>query len=366
MKATYLHRDFPPAHLAIIDQANQVLAQRRRDGFATMTLREVYYQFIARDLFPDDRRFWWDRVANKWVRDKEGTNQQSTKNAQPNYKWLGALLVDARMAGLIDWSSLADNVRSPDVGGDGYADVPEYASGIGSDYSRSTWEAQPFWIEVWVEKDAQVGIVRRVVSRWRLTSFACRGNVSSSAIYQAATRLTEKIEAGKQVVVLHLGDHDPNGIDMSRDNEDRLARMMLVNLGHDPNDVDEAITGEYVDTLWDSAADWMPDGNTGQLFTFRRIGLNLDQIRAFNPPPSPAKITDSRARSYIERFGQDSWELDALTPQALAAIITENVSEFFDQDAFDAITDEEEQERQSLMQIADRWDEVADVLGGAS
>jgi len=360
MKRRYAHKTFASAHLAIIEQANRVIEQRRSEGFSSMTLREIYYQFIAHDLFPDDRRWLWEN--NKWVRDKDGSNPNSTKNAQPNYKWLGQILVDARMAGLIDWNRMADNVRSASLRGGGWRDPAHYAESIGTDYARNTSSVQDVWIEVWVEKDAQVGIVDSIVREWRISSFACRGNVSSSAIYQAGLRLADKIQAGKRVVILHLGDHDPNGIDMSRDNEDRLRQMILVNLGVDPLEVaDCAALEDPGDEEWGFL--WEDATTVEDPFLFRRIGLNMDQIREFNPPPSPAKITDSRARGYIERFGEDSWELDALTPAAMREIITANVLEFFDLDAFREVLDEEEIERNQLTSIADRWDEVAEALG---
>ena len=45
----------------------------------------------------------------------------------------------------------------------------------------------------------------------------------------------------------------------------------------------------------------------------RRIALNMDQVRAYAPPPNFAKETDSRYAAYVERFGTTAcWELDAL------------------------------------------------------
>lgn len=371
MKRLYVPKRFPSAHLEIIEQANEILARRRSEGFASMTLREVYYQFIARDLFPDDRRWTWEN--NKWLRDKDGSNPVSTKNAQPNYKWLGTILVDARLAGLIDWDRMADNVRSASIRGGGWVDVPHYAESIGTDYVRRTHDSQDVWIEVWVEKDAQVGVVDSIVRQWRISSFACRGNVSSSAIYEAARRLAERIASGKRVVLFHLGDHDPNGIDMSRDNEDRLTRMILVNLTTDyslPFTVDDLADPEFdlADAWADVYVTFLHDQDNDDdlydedAFVFRRIGLNMDQIEAFNPPPSPAKITDSRAKGYIERFGEDSWELDALSPAAMREIIETNVAEFFDQAAFDAVVEQERQEREILAEIPRRWDEIEAFL----
>ena len=61
-----------------------------------------------------------------------------------------------------------------------------------------------------------------------------------------------------------------------------------------------------------------------------RVALNGDQIEQYNPPPNPAKVTDSRAAEYIARHGTSSWELDALEPQVLEKIIKEAVGVYTD------------------------------------
>jgi len=47
------------------------------------------------------------RKAGKWVRDINGT-----KNADPNYKWLGEIINKARLAGLLDWDYIVDRTRA--------------------------------------------------------------------------------------------------------------------------------------------------------------------------------------------------------------------------------------------------------------
>jgi aspartate/tyrosine/aromatic aminotransferase len=42
-----------------------------------------------------------------------------------------------------------------------------------------------------------------------------QGYVSQSEMWGAAERL-KKVSRGKDIVILHLGDHDPSGKDMSR------------------------------------------------------------------------------------------------------------------------------------------------------
>lgn len=119
--------------------------------------------------------------------------------------------------------------------------------------------------------------------------------MSQSELYFAGKRIEDRYNGtGQETVVLHFGDHDPSGCDMTRDNEARLC--MFANM-----DV-----------------------------TVERLALNKDQIKKYKPPPNPAKITDSRAKEYIKRHGHSSWELDALEPKVIAELIENSAKEYID------------------------------------
>jgi hypothetical protein len=62
----------------------------------------------------------------------------------------------------------------------------------------------------------------------------------------------------------------------------------------------------------------------------RRIALNIDQVRRYNPPPNFAKETDSRYAGYVERFGEECWELDALSPTVIADLIRTEIEGLID------------------------------------
>lgn len=177
----------------------------------------------------------------------------------------------------------------------------------------------------WVEKDALSQVIEQVASRWDVLSFACKGSPSTSAMHEAALRLRQYERDGRKTTVIYLGDHDPTGIDISRDVQDRLA-------------------------LFRSTA------------RVDRIALNMDQITD-NLPPSPVKVTDSRANGYIDTFGTDEcWELDALEPQALDAMIEAAILEHLDVSLRQARLDQEERERTVLTAIQDNFALVRDYL----
>ena len=95
----------------------------------------------------------------------------------------------------------------------------------------------------------------------------------------------------------------------------------------------------------------------------------MDQVAAYGPPPNPAKLTDSRGSDYIQRFGTESWELDALEPSVLVALIQAEVATMVDEDAWalGEYADAAERDRMQTVawrwdDIVDRWDDINDVL----
>lgn len=299
---------------AIIAHANLILLEYERQGF-DLTLRQLYYQFVARDLLPNNDR---------------------------SYKRLGSIVNDARLAGLIDWNHIIDRTRF--VREETYWDSPaSIISAAASGFQLDKWATQAIYPEVWVEKDALVGVVQRPCSELETSFLSCRGYVSQSEMWRASRRFLKRIENGQAVVVFHLGDHDPSGIDMSRDIRERITDFLW---------------GDGVDVEGD-----MPEIDIPTLpFRLERIALNWDQIEQYGPPPNPAKITDSRSDRYIDRFGTQSWELDALEPQVISDLIHQHVSEIRDEEAWQGILDEEREQARVLKACHERWDEVAEFL----
>ena len=137
----------------VIATANRILVEYEVQGF-TLTLRQLYYLLVARDLFPADRR--WVNVGGKWKRDPNGTI-----NADPNYDWLGQIMSDARLAGLVDWDHMVDRTRRlRDL--QHFENAGDALKKLASWYHIDFWEHQAIRPEVWVEKDALVGILEPI------------------------------------------------------------------------------------------------------------------------------------------------------------------------------------------------------------
>ena len=83
-----------------------------------------------------------------------------------------------------------------------------------------------------------------------------------------------------------------------------------------------------------------------------RIALNWDQIEQYEPPPNWAKLTDTRAKAYIEQYGAHSWELDALDPRIIESLIEDKVEQYRDPVAWEMMVEREQaiQSELSLVQ----------------
>ena len=295
-KICYTPRKFQVDSLAIIAQANTIIEEYQDQGLA-LTLRQLYYQFVSRDL-----------IANQ----------------QKEYKRLGSIINDGRLAGLIDWDAIEDRTRS--LKALSHWDSPsDIVAACASSYRIDKWRSQPNIVEVWVEKEALAGVIEAVCGPLDVNSFACRGYVSQSEMWAAAQRMRLYNRTGHKVVVLHLGDHDPSGIDMTRDITDRL-QMFKASV------------------------------------EVRRIALNFSQIEEYDPPPNPAKDTDSRFARYRVEYGDSSWELDALDPKTLRALITSNILSLRDEKLWKAGLERESAERQQLKSLSSNWDDVVTTL----
>ena len=133
-------------------------------------------------------------------------------------------MTDARYAGLVSWEALEDRTRSIRSLGhwESPADIIESAS---KSYHHDLWRGQENRVEVWVEKDALLGVLEPVCERNDVAYFSCRGNTSASEMWVGAQRLIRHEKEKQQPWVRYLGDHDPSGVDMTRDVKTGLKNL---------------------------------------------------------------------------------------------------------------------------------------------
>ena len=290
-KIAYKDKNFRPSTLAVIDQANEIIDEYQTDGLK-LTLRQLYYQFVSRAL-----------IANK----------------QSEYKRLGSIISDARLAGLVDWEAIEDRTRNLKRNSH-WNDPGDIMQSVVSSFKLDLWENQQYRVEVWIEKEALVGVIATICDELDVPYFACKGYVSASEMWNASQRF-QYVYGDQKPVVIHLGDHDPSGIDMTRDIDDRQ-------------------------NIFDGGA------------VINRIALNFDQVEKYNPPPNPAKLSDSRASGYIAKYGAYSWELDALEPRTMRDLISDTIAQYRDNEIYQQRLDLENEYKRVLHKVEKNWKEL--------
>jgi hypothetical protein len=88
----------------------------------------------------------------------------------------------------------------------------------------------------------------------------------------------------------------------------------------------------------------------------KRLALNMSQINILNPPENPAKMTDSRAKDYVAKFGESSWELDAVEPGAMAQMVRDAVDEVRQEDVWAETLQRENEEKNQLLMLSKNVD----------
>jgi len=292
----YIAHRFHGKRADIVNKCNLIIGAYQAQG-DSLTLRQLYYRLVAANVIP---------------------------NKQTEYDNLSAILNFARLGGHVSWTAIEDRTRNLE-GLQLWEDQAQIIAASAHSYTIDKWEDQPFRVEVWVEKDALKGVVARACNALQVDYFSCRGYTSQSEMYDAGQRLRRRVSKNQEPVIIHLGDHDPSGRDMTRDIVDRL----------------ELFTGGV---------------------PVERIALNMAQIEQYKPPPNPAKVTDSRYGKYVDEFGPECWELDALEPPVIRQMITDAILLRRDENLWAAKLEEEAEQRALLVENSQRWPDIRLML----
>ena len=292
MKERFIHKDFHTTSLSQIQTINEILDEYKAQGF-DLSLRQLYYQLVVKNYIP---------------------------NTKGSYKNLGNLLRNARLAGFVDWSMIVDRSRRQII--EPYWRNPKHILDDSvSWFQIDPWDNQPVHMELLIEKDALSGILIPVTRQLNIYFTATIGYPSISILHRMSKRLLHYLDEGKDIYILHMADHDPSGIDMTRDLADRLEMF------------------------------------TGYPIVVERLALTSIQIKQHNPPENPVKLKDTRANTYIDEHGHSSWELDALEPSVLAELVNNFVDGHRDEDLWQESLEKEDEMRKSLDTFVSTWKE---------
>lgn len=273
---------FQKASVQLLDKIKTILQDYEQKGIR-ITLRGLYYQLVSAGLIP---------------------------NTEKSYKKISGLLTNARYASIVDWDAIEDRTRNPVIPNI-FINVPELWEVAKQNYQLDRWKGQDYYIELWTEKDAISSVIQPITKKYQVSLVVNRGYSSASSIHESAQRFLEHKD--KELILLYLGDHDPSGLDMDRDIQERLNEF-----------------GVDVRVI--------------------RIGLTSEQVQEYNPPENPTKITDTRAKDYIEKYGYSCWEVDALKPEVLQTLIENSILRYLDLESYNQIKEQEQKDLEDFQQ----------------
>lgn len=244
-------------------------------------------------------------------------------NSIQHYKRVVSAMIDARWAGIVNFSAFSDHDRSV-LGETKYEETDLDSSvrkakraiyGWMNWYSKNRWENQPYYPEVWIEKKALQGVFEIPCNEFDVLLAPCKGYPSLTFLYEAVQRFEAAQQAGKQTIILYFGDYDASGEDIPRSIEENFIKF-------------------------------------GTPVEVKRIALTEQQVVAWKLPPAPTKSTDTRAANW-EGLGQV--ELDAVDIKLLQTMCREAIEEVFDEDLYEELHETIETEQTDYVKLIQEY-----------
>jgi hypothetical protein len=218
-----------------------------------MTVRQVFYQLVARD------------VIEKSEADYHGT--------------VIRLMTDMRLDGSLSFDSIVDETRRVRVT-QTYDNLQDAIEQTARYYRRSALKQSSDYLEIWVEKDALSGVLWDVTSDYDVPLMVSRGMPSLTFLHTTAQAIAANQD--KNTYIYQFGDHDPTGVLIPQTIKRRLTEMC--------------------DRLYCPAP------------IVERVALTEKQIARYRLPTRPTK---RNGNSHAAGFTGKSVELDALPPRVL-------------------------------------------------
>ncbi len=237
--------------------------------------------------------------------------------AKKNTSKVSKQLVWAREQGIIPWPWVVDEHRRPEQIAS-WDDPESLIEAAVSQYRKDYWTDQPYWIEVWSEKGTVRGTLDPILTEYGLPFRVMHGYSSATTIYDVATQ-TQIID--KPLIVLYVGDWDPSGLNMSeKDIPERFDR-------------------------YHSEA------------TIKRMALTEYDVvhRSLPSFEAASKAKDTRHKWFVEHYGHQCWELDALPPNLLRKAVEEAIYDHLAPAAWEHAKRIEQAEVESIQDLVGEW-----------
>lgn len=240
-------------------------------------------------------------------------NGKPYRNDDPDWQWLQVAPAKAgRWLGYVPFTAVMDQRNDPPIFHYKPAPQPEPyltvdASVILPDLEDLTPRIgvqdfhgrQPYHLVLFGEKSSLADVLLPIAQQYEASLFLPTGEISDSQMFEMASHA---VADGRPLRVFTLSDCDPAGWQMPISISRKLQALR--------------------DLLFPELE-----------YKVYRVGLTVEQAKELNLPSSPLKETERRRARWVEAFGIEQTEIDALAtlrPDVLETIVREALDPFFD------------------------------------
>jgi len=277
------------------------------------------------------------------------------------YRYVKRAVKKGRRAGYIRPDQIIDASRSAETTvASGYEDPRSFLNaavdGIWNAYDENVWAEQENYVEIWLEKQSLASVFAPICREWNVRLEATRGDWSDSKVYEATTRLRDKITDGKDVHILYFGDFNPSGYHAPVSTLNRMAYYGL-DLGREEAGADDP---RYYDVTAGLPVQYQSADSGDELGSFHmeRVGITLDHIQKYDLPenPNPSSTDKDEAlrqgfMTYVSEGRDTNVELNALKEyhrDDLESMVRESIRDRVDEEAKQRVEDRIAEARNAL------------------
>ena len=240
---------------------------------------------------------------------------EPVEKSDRDYRHVQGRCVALRRAGVIPYNWIADLSRQ------GYFvnvfnDAGDFVRQMGGLYRADLWRDAGVKCEVWAESRSIASVMLADCKELAVDLFPC-GGFSSLSFIHAAAQTHNASDDNRPLVVLYVGDFDPAGVL-----------------------IDVALQRELREHLRSDIE-----------LDFRRIGINEEQVVAYDLPTKPRKEGDKRSQHVTY-----SVEAEAMQARDLRAILRLEVESLLPEHALEVTKVAEQSEQLHLRNMAAMFD----------
>ena len=274
------------------------------DGTPALTRGELAERLLEIASGDDDgepktgRRFYYLALSYGYIKPDMGDTAEAKASRDAAYDRITGVLGTLRKMGSLDWDKVLDLTRELDEWPT-YGSPREARAALRECYDEDRWLGQPYFPIFIVEKDTMEPVCQPMAQRWQMPFASSRGYSSLKLQHDVAEILNHRYaRTGQWTIVYFISDLDPSGLDLQRAWEEALANFGV------------------------------------RVSEFVRIGLTREQVADLDSARLregiAVKPSDSRAKRYIEQYGERCWETDILPAAVIEQALDDHVRSWLD------------------------------------